>query len=147
MGGPGTLKTYDPSRVVLSFGGHQVSGFGDDTFIEADRDEDSFAKSTGVDGEMTRSKSNNFGGFVQITLKQSSNTNDFLSALLAADEASGAGVVPLLLKDLSGTTVLASAKSWVRRLPANAWARAAGERVWMIDCAALIGLVGGNNED
>lgn len=58
------MKTYDPSQVVATVGGRPLAGFAPGTFIEAERAEDAYSMTVGIDGEGTRSKSNNKSGTV-----------------------------------------------------------------------------------
>jgi len=102
------LKTYSPKDVVVSVGGVDVRGYSDGTFITIDRSEDAFSMVTGSDGETTRSKNANESGSINITLKGSSASNDRLAIIALKDEKDGSGIVPVIVKDNSGTTVCAS---------------------------------------
>ena len=138
------VYTYDPSQVVLSVGGATISGFTDSTFITVARDEDAYTKVVGADGQVSRAKNANKSGSVTITLKQSSASNDILSALAAADEAGNAGLVPILIKDILGTTYVSSTAAWIKKLPDMAMAKEVSDREWVLDCDALTIFVGGN---
>lgn len=138
------VKTYDPKQVSLIFGGKIGHGFTDGTFITVERDEDTFSKKVGVDGEGTRAKSNNKGGKVTVTLHQSSSFNDDLSAIQAADELTNSGVLPLLIKDNSGRTVCAAGTAWIKK-PANPeFGKDVANRVWVIDTDEFDIFNGGN---
>jgi hypothetical protein len=139
-----TVKTYDPGSVVLTLGAHIVAGYGPDTMITVERDEDSFTKQVGVDGETARSKNRNRGGKITITLLQTSSTNDVLSGYLLADEASNAGVVPAALKDLNGNTLMIAPSAWVMKAANSEFAKEVGTREWTIDTADMEINVGGN---
>jgi hypothetical protein len=137
------VPTYDPKLVILSLGEIIFSGYADGTMIQAARDGDSFTKHVGADGEVSRTRNRNRSGAVTVTLKQTSLTNDALSALLAADELLGTGIRPLRLRDMSGTTLLASDRAWLRK-PADAeFGKDQSDRQWIIECATLAGNVGG----
>lgn len=138
------VKTYNPKKVSILVGGVPITGFAKGTFVKVTRDEDTWTKYVGADGTVTRGKNNNLGGMIEITLAGSSPSNDMLSALHIADEASDTGVVPVLVKDLSGTTLHESSAAWVKK-PAD-WegAKDVTERAWGLDCADLLAFVGGN---
>ncbi len=140
------LHTYDPSQVTIIFAGVPVSGFGEGTFVSVERNEDSFALQVGADGEATRAKSNNRSGTVTVTLIQSSIVNDAFSALVALDENSpgGDGIGPLLIKDLSGRTLVAAETAWIRKPATVEFAREATEREWVIETDRLNIFAGGN---
>ena len=143
----GVLKTYDPASVVISIGGVPMGGFSEGTFLTVERNEDAFTEVVGADGETTRSKSNNKSGIMTLTLKQSSASNDVLSGFLIADELNGSGVVPVLIEDLEGTTLIASAKSYVKKIAGPEFAKEASDREWVIAGAAIEMFVGGNTEN
>lgn len=125
-------STYDPALHLLSFAGQLISAFGKDTFIKATRAEDSFTTQVGVSGEGVRSKNNNRSGTVEITVMAQSQDCDVLSAILAADEASGAGVATFFMKQLNGTSVLHAANAWLMRQPDMERAKEAGEVTFTI---------------
>jgi hypothetical protein len=125
-----------------------VTGFGPDTFVNVDRNEDSFQLQKGVDGEGCRSANNNFSGRITCTLMQSSKSNNFFAALMKSDEISGDGVVPVLLEDGSGPAGLASVASaenaWLVRPAPSDYARATGTREWIIESDDMEHLPGSN---
>jgi hypothetical protein len=140
-----SVSTYDPQKVVLTIGGAIMGGFADGTFITAQREGDSFTKVTGADGRTSRAKSSDKSGNVVLTLLQTSPSNDVLSAIIAADEISGAGVVPLICKDAGGTTILFSGTAWIRK-PANVeFGKEITNREWTIDVADFSMIVGSNS--
>lgn len=141
MGNP--LYTYDPSQVVLTLGGVPISGYSDGTMIEVERDEDSFTKVNGV-GIVSRAKSTSRGGLLKITLQQTSPSNDILSGFVNADELAGTGVVPMLLKDISGRSISFAEHAWVRKPAPQTFAKEISDRVWEVDLADVDIFVGGN---
>lgn len=139
-----TVKTYDPKKVAIVIGGVPMSGFADDTFVKVSRKEDLFTMYVGADGETARAKSNNRSGEMTLTLAQTSPSNDVLSAFHLADELDNAGVVPILIKDLSGTSVFFSAAGWIRKAPDAEFGKEINTREWVFDLAAVDVFVGGN---
>lgn len=140
------VRTYDPSKEVITFGGVPLSGFADGTFIRASRSGDAFSKHSGADGVTSRSKSSDKSGEVVITLAQTSPSNDYLSAIAALDENSGLGVLPLASKDLSGRTTIFADNAWIRKVTDKEGAKEITNREWVIDCANLKMFVGGNGD-
>jgi len=141
------LRTYDPRSVIVSIGGVPMSGYADGTFLTVDRDEDAFSKVTGADGYSTRVKSNNRGGSLTLTLKQSSPSNDVLSGFANLDELSNAGVVPVLVKDTSGNSIYFSATGWVKKYPSSEFGKELNNRDWVIDLAEMDVFVGSSTEN
>jgi hypothetical protein len=136
--------TYDAGRVVITFGPHVLTGYADGTFVKASRDEDTFKKRVGADGFGTRIRMRNKGGSVELTLEQTSPSNDFLAATLLSDELLGTGVMPLVVKDLGGTTVAAAGEAWIRKPADIEGAKEAGTRTWILDTCDLAIFPGGN---
>ena len=138
-----SVSTFDPKSVIVTIGGVAMSGYPDGTFLEIVADQQQFTKVTGADGKTTRVKSNNYGALVTLTLSQSSPSNDVLSGFLALDRATNAGVVPILIKDLSGTTIFFGT-GWIRQFPDVTFANEISNRAWQIDMAEVEIFIGGN---
>lgn len=138
------VRTYDPKLVVCIVGGVPISGFADGTFISVERDNDTFSKVSGADGIVSRAKSNDRAGAITITLAQTSPSNDILTGFALADENANAGVVPVLVQDFNGTTVLVSAFAWVKKPPTMEFSKEITDREWVMDCADLNVFAGGN---
>lgn len=136
--------TYDFKQVIATYNGFQIQGFAEGTGINAERNEDSWTMQIGADGEGTRSKSNNKGGRVTFTLMQSSASNDVLSAFAQTDELSNGGSGPLLIKDLSGRSLLVAEQAWVVKPPACEFGSEAGPREWILETDNLVMSVAGN---
>lgn len=141
----GRTTTYDFKRVVLTVAGHIVSGYADGTGITIAYTEDRWTPQTGSDGDFTRSRNNNNEGSITITLQQSSLSNDFLAGLELLDSQTNAGLVPVLLKDLNGSTVAMADKAYVQSVPEAEFGREAGERQWVLYTGNLQMFVGGIN--
>jgi len=139
-----TVFTYDPKQYTTIIGGKIIGGWADDDFVEIERDEDMWTKKVGVDGEVTRAKSNNKAGHVTIRIMQSSSSNDDLSALALADEATNAGAGPFLAKDASGRSVYASDFCWVKKFPKVVYKKGVAFYEWTIDTGTLDIFIGGN---
>jgi len=139
-------KTYNPADVILTVGGKQISGYANGTFLTIERDEDSWSKDTGADGETCRTKSNNRGGKVTFTLMQSAASNQYLSALMALDELTGAGAVPVLAKDNSpgGKSLYFCEQGWLLKPAKSEFSKAPTTREWVIDSGNVVINIGGN---
>lgn len=136
--------TYDPKSVIITIGGVPISGYADGTFLEIVADTQQFTKVIGADGYTTRVKSNNYGALATLTISQSSPSNDVLSGFLALDRASNAGIVPVLIKDLSGSTIFFAGTGWIRQFPDVTFGNEINNRAWQIDLAEADIFVGGN---
>jgi hypothetical protein len=139
------VLSYDPASVVISIGGANISGFTDGTFCEVARDEPSYTKVVGADGVVSRAKTNNRSGTVTITLKQTSPSNDILSALLTAAELTNTPAIPIIIKDTLGTSVYFAAQGWVGGYANSTFGKEITDRSWTIMCGEMDVHVGSND--
>lgn len=141
-----TLRTYDPAAVSVIFAGIPISGYADGTFVSVEQSEDSFALTVGTDGDACRSKTNNRSARVTLTLLQSSQVNDLLSAVHNLDRLSpnGDGIAPFLMKDNTGTTICAAEKAYIVKPATVSYGREVESREWVIETDAMVFHVGGN---
>ena len=89
------VRTFDPKMVVITFGTTPISGYAEGTFVRVKRSGDAFTKSKGAGGDVERVNRNQGDFEVGITLQQTAPVNTELSAVLAADQVTDAGVFPL----------------------------------------------------
>jgi hypothetical protein len=139
-----TVKTYDPGQIVVAVGAAIMGGFAEGSVVEVARDEQSFTKHVGADGEATRSRNRNKGGTIKIKLMRTSSSNDVLAAKLAQDELSGTGVFPVSVKDLNGTTLHFSDAAWIQKPADDSLEAEVNDREWVLDCGDLEMFPGGN---
>lgn len=140
------VKTYDPRNVQIICGGVPISGFADGTFVSVASDEDLYNKTVGADGEVSRARSNNRAATVTLTLKQTSQSNDVLSAFAAADAASNGGVFPLMIKEIgTGSTLVFAQAAWIQAYPNVDYSKDIEDRAWVLACGTLDRFVGGNS--
>lgn len=138
------VRTFDSKQIVLTVGGIPIGGFADGTFLQYEDDEDAFTKVTGADGVVSRSKTNNSGGTLTITVAQTSPSNDILSNFANADKLSNTGVIPVVVKDINGTTNIFAPNGWVRKKAPLEWSKEITDNEWILDLADVDSVIGGN---
>lgn len=138
------MKTYDPKQVQIIVGGVPITGFADGTFVRVGHRNVAWELSVGADGEGVRTKSNDESGFIEITLQQSSKSNQYLSDLYNADRLSNAGLVSGLVKDGSGSSLHAAEQMFIENDAEAEYSKTASPRVWMFLTDKLINFHGGN---
>ena len=139
-----SVKTYDPKMIVITFGAVPISGYAEGTFVRVNRSGDAFSKSKGAGGDVERVNRNQGDFEVSVTLQQTSSSNSELSAILAADQVSNAGVFPLTIKDLLTDKVLFFApQAWIRKDPEWEDGDELNSREWTFDTGIAANLVGG----
>ena len=140
-----SVETYSPKRVEVIFGGVPLRGFSDSTFILVERTSEAFTTNVGADGEASRTHNADRTGKITVTLQQTSDSNDYLSALVNADEISLQGQLPILVKDTNGRTLAESPCAWIDKVANSEFSAEISDREWVISCSELIMFVGGNN--
>lgn len=131
--------TYNFKDVNLIVGTRRIEGFEDGSEIVAERAEDSYTSKVDVDGNVTRSRSNNSMGTITFTLSQFSEANAYLQNLANLDERTGSGVVPSKITDKSNPSVenVLATESWIVKPSSKSFGRESGPREWVIQCANL----------
>ena len=133
-----SVKNWDPKKHQVIVAGSPATGFANGTFIVVARNNDSFTLGTGADGEGARAQSNDRSGTIVITLLHTSLTNDVLAAALAADELTGNGVFPVLVKDLNGTMLAQAETMWVRKPADSSRGREVEETEWTLETNDMV---------
>lgn len=142
-----TLKVYASDEVQAYFGPIPLNkGTADGDFITIEQKADAFSLQIGTDGEGTRSKTNDRSAKMTVRLMQSSDTNDLLSATHELDKNTpgGPGVLPFIVKDMSGRTLHIAETAWIVRAPNAVFGREAGPREWVFETNFLTRVDGGN---
>lgn len=138
------VKNYAAIEVQVVIGTRALRGKAEGTFVKCSRDEDSFTTKVGADGEVSRARTSNRAGKIEVTLDATSEDNGYLQGLVNTDENTGNGIVPAKVIDKSGTYVAVAAEAWVTKPADSEFGRDVKERTWVIQCAALDMSGGGN---
>lgn len=138
------LKTFVPADVVVNFHGIDLSGFADGTFVESRMDSDAFSDVCGADGEVARSASADERGEITVTLLQTSQSNDLLTAEHAKDTATKKNTGPVFVKDLNGTTKIQGSEAWIKKVADVTLGKEIEARQWTFRVAKMRQNVGGN---
>ena len=139
-----SLHTYDPLQIVVAFAGLQISGYADGTFVKVSRDADTWSDQVGADGVVTRVRSRNQMGTVEITLVAGTPTNQALATIMTQDELFGTGVSAVTVQDLNGLDLHTGDAAWLVKPPDAEYAKEAKDRVWKIRVKKLVTNSGGS---
>ena len=139
--------SYDPSQVVVAIGGVIVTGFSDGDSIVARMAEDKYFTRVGNDGGVGRARNASALGEIEIKLLQTSGANAALSALFNTDDLvnGGLAVIPVSVVDGSGFSLATASQAWIKSMPEMVLGKEVGERTWVLSCADLRMLHGGNS--
>jgi hypothetical protein len=138
------MKTYSPGDVSTIIDGNIMTGFADGSMVKGARDEDAFSYTPSTSGGGTRTKSSSRAGKVTLTLQQSSESNKVLSALIKKDEDSSDAIVPILIRDNSGFTVIKAESAYLVKWPDFELSKELADHEYVFQCENLDIFLGGN---
>lgn len=139
------LFTYSPKDVSVSIAGfHTVSGYVDGTFIKLVKNTKPFETQTAMDGTRERLFHYDEGYRLELTLAQSSASNNILSVIHNIDVVTRMGKFPLMLRDAMGQTSFFSATTWIEEIPDVTFSNQMETRTWVFGCASAALTIGGN---
>lgn len=138
------VRTYDPKKVIVTFGTIVMTGFAAGTFITITRNGDVFEKERGADGTVDRINKNATDFSIAMTIKQTSITNDLLSTVMIADINSNSGIFPFTVKDLGGTELFFAGQAWIAKDPDDELSDSLTPREWRFDTGPATKFTGGN---
>ena len=142
-----TLHTFSPEEVlVLLAGVIPVDGYINGTFISIKKNVQPFVSRTSSDGVVSRLYNNNQNYTVDLTLASYSTSNDILTKLWLADEVTQRAKFPILIKDLSGSTLFAATTCWIDGIPDVTLSNEITSRTWSIFCTQATYNIGGNDD-
>lgn len=132
------LKTYDPNMYDVVFAGIRLNeGLAEGTFLTISSESPGFSSKVGVDGEVTRARSHDSRATARLVLMQTSEINERLSAIHAADmdALNGSGVGSFYVQDRNGSTVAEASKAYISDDPDLTLEAEASEREWTFELA------------
>ena len=138
------VRTYDPKQIIVTFGSIIFTGFMSGTFIAVTQNGEDFSKDKGADGTVDRINMNADDYSVAVTIKQTSLTNDALSAVRIVDKLSNTGKLPFQIKDLNGLSLFFAAQAWIRKAPDPDLGDSLVGREWGFDTGIADQFIGGN---
>lgn len=142
-----SLNLYSPTDVIVSIAGmHTVTGYADGTFIRILKEAKPFEKQRAMNGEISRIYNDDDVFRVELTIMQSSGTNNILSMLYNVDIATRVGKFPLFIKDGRGQTTFLSATTWIEQLPEVIFSNGLETRTWIFGCTDATIMIGGNED-
>lgn len=140
------VLTYDPKKVVLIFGGRQITGFAEDDMITIRPNGEGMQLFVGADGEVARSIDPNHTFEIEISLSTASKSNTYLSEQYNKDRRTGNNMQPLLAKDLAGDTLFYARQAWISNFPEATRGRTVTSQSWTFQTGQIDSpIVGGND--
>lgn len=124
--------TYDPARVIATWGGVPLSGYAPGTMISVSRKADSATAVSGADGESAFVRSQDKTGSGTISFMNTSLGNTVLTAAFVAWESTGA-TAPFTVTDLSTGSTLFSAQAAIKKPAPFEFGTDMPVKVWEIE--------------
>ena len=140
------VLTYDPKKNIIIYGGRQLTGFAEDDMITIKPLGDGMQIYSGADGEVGRSVDPNRTFEVKVSLATSSKSNDYLSECYNKDRRTGSYMLPLTIKDLSGSTLFFAKQAWVQNFPDSKRGRKIDNQDWTFNTGQVNDPVIGGND-
>ncbi|WP_302485738.1 phage structural protein [uncultured Megasphaera sp.] len=140
------VLTYDPKKNIIIYGGRQLTGFAEDDMITINPLGDGMQIYSGADGEVGRSVDPNRTFEVKVSLAISSKSNDYLSECYNKDRRTGSYMLPLTIKDLSGSTLFFAKQAWVQNFPESKRGRKIDNQDWTFNTGQVNDPVIGGND-
>lgn len=140
------VLTYDPKKNIIIYGGRQLTGFAEDDMITIKPLGDGMQIYSGADGEVGRSVDPNRTFEVKVSLATSSKSNDYLSECYNKDRRTGSYMLPLTIKDLSGSTLFFAKQAWVQNFPESKRGRKIDNQDWTLNTGQVNDPVIGGND-
>lgn len=107
------VRTFDPNKVTLIFDGQVITGFADDTLVQAEKNEDNVTPYVGVKGEVSRAINANKTGTITISL---ATTSPFIRIL--SQKATVDTIAPISMIDMNDDGInIGGTESWITKAP------------------------------
>ena len=140
------VVTYNPKMLVIVYGSREVDGFAEDDMVTIKPLGEGTQIYSGADGSVGRSMDPNQTYEVAIALATTSKTNDYFSNVYNLDRSTGRGILPLTIKDLSGTTVFQANQAWITNFPEHKRGRKIEAQEWVFHTGQVANpMIGGND--
>lgn len=140
------VVTYNSKMLVIVYGSREVDGFAEDDMVTIKPLGEGTQIYSGADGSVGRSMDPNQTYEVTIALATTSKTNDYFSNVYNLDRSTGRGILPLTIKDLSGTTVFQANQAWITNFPEHKRGRKIEAQEWVFHTGQVANpMIGGND--
>lgn len=144
------LATYAPNEVSVvitqaSTGVvHLVAGYSEDSIVSVERNSETFSMYKGADDSATRIYNADTGLMITLSLQQTAESNDILTALYKNDKQSRDALFSILVKDNSGRSYFFAEEAYIAVLPNAQYSNSMQIREWVIHAPNSEMTIGGN---
>lgn len=136
---------YSPEDVDFIVAGmFPATGMVDGSFITIEKEENPYTSIKTADGKVARMSNSDQTYKVTLTLSAMSDFNSTLTNLWLADELTGQGKYPLMIKDNLGNSLFFSGTAWISELPITEYSLDMGVKEWVFTATQCSQYFGGN---
>ena len=138
-------QVYDARKIKVHIDGKEIKGFSPDSKVTITPAGEGSNRQVGTDGEVVFSIDVDNTFDIQLSLLQSSKSNDYLSNMYKNFRENGI-MKRIMIKDLMGSTVFSSPQCCVQKYAESQFQKQAGSRNWTIMTDQADMNVGGANQ-
>jgi hypothetical protein len=124
------VKTYDPDKVIITFGGVTLGGYAPGSFISVKANADRYTRKVGADGEIVRARKHDDTHGVDFTCTKTSPSNTYLTTVMNMDKLANAGIRTLSITDLSGGSLHFWSQAWISKDPDVTYDEEGADNPW-----------------
>ena len=138
--------TYDPKKVTVVFGLDTLADFGPDSMVKVTREGEDFEVKQGAAGYTEWTNKNIAIHTIEVTLMQTSPSNDILSTALIADRSGNAGQNTITITDNStgGTSKITLTGARIVKSPEVSFGATGKELTWTFKASGVTAyMIGG----
>lgn len=132
---------YNPKEVTVILGSKILSGFGPDSLVKVELDEDEQILHMGADGQGARTVNANGSATIEIPLMSTSEDNSYLNDLADSKSATAFAV-----KDGSGDDLATAINVFVQKRPAMEKGKEVVTNTWILRTPAAVIQHGGSSD-
>lgn len=141
------MALYSPEDVVILLGGfYQLEGLHDGSFLSISDEKVRWETSVTADGSVSRTNVTPAVHTISITLSSVSSSNSILTTWATADSFLYGAILPLIIKDMSGSTMFYTTECWIEKVADTSFDTSVTGREWILKSAGGSLSVGGNSE-
>jgi hypothetical protein len=141
------LALYSPEDVIILLGGvYQIDGLHEGTFLSISKDEPQYKTFVSTDGSVSRLHVAHPLHTVSITTSSIADINNTLSMLAATDSKLFGVIIPLMIRDTSGTTLFYAQDCWIEEIPTMSLGDSVESREWVFKAVDASSVIGGNGD-
>ena len=137
MGYTPKLKTFNPAKVIVTYGGVILSGFSDQIVV-VQRQTPTWESDPGVDGEVVRWNQNDRRGKIVMRMQPTSTDNAILAGFQIADENGIGEPLPFKMKDELIGDVCNAPFAWIVAPPVMTKRKGIEAYEWILDSNNVI---------